>query len=201
MLWRRPPRWRWQWPTASRRPTCAIASSRPRGPSARAVAAAQGGRAAPKVPPRRAAHAVDRLRRDRRRGRDRVRADRGVAARLGLERQGRPAGAGGDPVGSRRPRRAAEVGRRRSGGRPHDRRPRAAQRSSAPSRRAPAGHTYQAWGLRPAARAPCPCRRSRGDGDVVILDDVGQYDGVGVTVEPSGGSQKPSAAPFAVATL
>ena len=40
-----------------------------------------------------------------------------------------------------------------------------------------------------------------GDGDVVILDDVGQYDGVGVTVEPSGGSQKPSAAPFAVATL
>ena len=35
----------------------------------------------------------------------------------------------------------------------------------------------------------------------VILDDVGRYDGVGVTVEPSGGSQKPSAAPFAVATL
>ena len=66
---------------------------------------------------------------------------------------------------------------------------------------APAGHTYQAWGLRPGGASPVPLPTFSGDGDVVILDDVGQYDGVGVTVEPSGGSQKPSAAPFAVATL
>jgi len=66
---------------------------------------------------------------------------------------------------------------------------------------APAGHTYQAWGLRPGGASPVPLPTFSGDGDVVILDDVGKYDGVGVTVEPSGGSQKPSAAPFAVATL
>jgi hypothetical protein len=66
---------------------------------------------------------------------------------------------------------------------------------------APAGHTYQAWGLRPGGASPVPLPTFSGDGDVVILDDVRQYDGVGVTVEPSGGSQKPSAAPFAVATL
>jgi anti-sigma-K factor RskA len=66
---------------------------------------------------------------------------------------------------------------------------------------APAGHTYQAWGLRPGGASPVPLPTFSGDGDVVILDDVGQYNGVGVTVEPSGGSQKPSAAPFAVATL
>ena len=66
---------------------------------------------------------------------------------------------------------------------------------------APAGHTYQAWGLRPGGASPVPLPTFSGDGDVIILDDVGQYDGVGVTVEPSGGSQKPSAAPFAVATL
>ena len=39
------------------------------------------------------------------------------------------------------------------------------------------------------------------DGAVLILDDVGKYTGVGVTVEPSGGSQKPSSAPFVVASL
>jgi anti-sigma-K factor RskA len=66
---------------------------------------------------------------------------------------------------------------------------------------APAGHTYQAWGLRPGGASPVPLPTFSGDGDVVILDDVGSYDGVGVTVEPSGGSQKPSSAPFAVASL
>ena len=164
------------------------------------VAEAKAARAAPKVPPRRAAHAVDRLRRDRRRGRDRVRADRGVAARLGLERQGRPAGAGGDPVGSRRPRRAAEVGRRRSGGRSHDRvqEPRSARQLPPECARRP---HVSGLGPAPRWREPVPLPTFSGDGDVVILDDVGQYDGVGVTAEPSGGSQKPSAAPFAVATL
>jgi len=68
-------------------------------------------------------------------------------------------------------------------------------------RNAPPGHTYQAWGLRPGGASPVPLPTFSGNGDVVILDDVGQYGGVGVTVEPSGGSQTPSAAPFAVATL
>ena len=68
-------------------------------------------------------------------------------------------------------------------------------------RNAPPGHTYQAWGLRPGGASPVPLPTFSGNGDVVILDDVGQYGGVGVTVEPSGGSQTPSAAPSAVATL
>jgi len=68
-------------------------------------------------------------------------------------------------------------------------------------RNAPPGHTCQAWGLRPGGASPVPLPTFSGNGDVVILDDVGQYGGVGVTVEPSGGSQTPSAAPFAVATL
>ena len=68
-------------------------------------------------------------------------------------------------------------------------------------RNAPPGRTYQAWGLRPGGASPVPLPTFSGNGDVVILDDVGQYGGVGVTVEPSGGSQTPSAAPFAVATL
>ena len=66
---------------------------------------------------------------------------------------------------------------------------------------APPGKTYQAWGLRPGGASPVPLPTFSGNGDVVILEDVGQYDGVGLTVEPSGGSQKPSSAPFAVATL
>jgi anti-sigma-K factor RskA len=68
-------------------------------------------------------------------------------------------------------------------------------------RNPPPGRVYQAWGLRPGGASPVPLPTFSGDGDVVILDDVGSYDGVGVTVEPSGGSQKPSSAPFAVATL
>jgi hypothetical protein len=39
------------------------------------------------------------------------------------------------------------------------------------------------------------------DGAVLILDDVSKYAGVGVTVEPNGGSQQPSSAPFVVASL
>jgi anti-sigma-K factor RskA len=64
----------------------------------------------------------------------------------------------------------------------------------------PAGRTYQAWGLRPGGAAPVPLPTFSGNG-VVILDDVGKYNGVGVTVEPQGGSQRPSAAPFVVASL
>jgi anti-sigma-K factor RskA len=36
---------------------------------------------------------------------------------------------------------------------------------------------------------------------VVILDDVGDYAKLAVTVEPSGGSQAPTTKPFAVASL
>jgi anti-sigma-K factor RskA len=64
----------------------------------------------------------------------------------------------------------------------------------------PDGRTYQAWGLRTGG-TPVPLPTFSRNGAVVILDDIGKYQGVGITVEPSGGSQKPSAAPFAVASL
>ena len=38
-------------------------------------------------------------------------------------------------------------------------------------------------------------------GAVVMLDGVGEYAEVAVTVEPNGGSQAPTTKPFAVATL
>jgi anti-sigma-K factor RskA len=64
----------------------------------------------------------------------------------------------------------------------------------------PAGHTYQAWGIRAGAPA-VPLPTFSRNGSVVILDDVSKYKGVGVTIEPDGGSQRPSSQPFAVATL
>lgn len=64
----------------------------------------------------------------------------------------------------------------------------------------PPGHTYQAWGLR-AGGSAVPLPTFSRNGSVVILDDVSKYKGLGITVEPSGGSQRPSSAPFAVATL
>jgi hypothetical protein len=36
---------------------------------------------------------------------------------------------------------------------------------------------------------------------VLILNDVSTYVGVGVTVEPDGGSRQPSSTPFVVASL
>ena len=66
--------------------------------------------------------------------------------------------------------------------------------------RPPRGHTYQAWGLR-AAGAPVPLPTFSHNGDVVILNDVGKYAGIGVTVEPDGGSQTPSSQPFVTASL
>jgi anti-sigma-K factor RskA len=67
-------------------------------------------------------------------------------------------------------------------------------------RRAPAGQTYQAWGLRPGGE-PVPLPTFSERGAVVVLNDVSKYTAFGITVEPDGGSQKPSSAPFAVATL
>jgi hypothetical protein len=65
----------------------------------------------------------------------------------------------------------------------------------------PAGRTYQAWGLRPGGAAPVPLPTFSRSGAVLILNGIGSYSGVGVTVEPSGGSQQPSSAPFVVASL
>ena len=70
--------------------------------------------------------------------------------------------------------------------------------------------SLQHGALRPAPTRPGASRRAArpvplptfsGNGAVVILDDVGQYDRSALTVEPSGGSQTPSSAPFAAATL
>jgi anti-sigma-K factor RskA len=66
---------------------------------------------------------------------------------------------------------------------------------------APTGHTYQAWGLPDGGGDPVPLPTFDRDGAVLILDDVGDYAQVAVTVEPSGGSQAPTTKPFAVASL
>ena len=64
-----------------------------------------------------------------------------------------------------------------------------------------AGRTYQAWGLPADGGKPVPLPTFSRPGAVVIVDGVGRYAKLAVTVEPSGGSRAPSAAPFAAATL
>ena len=68
-------------------------------------------------------------------------------------------------------------------------------------RRPPPGRTYQAWGLPADGGKPVPLPTFSRPGAVVILDDVGGYAKVAVTVEPDGGSRAPSAAPVAAASL
>ncbi len=67
--------------------------------------------------------------------------------------------------------------------------------------RPPAGRTYQAWGLPAGGGKPVPLPTFSRPGSVVIVDGVGKYAKLAITVEPSGGSQAPSTAPFAAATL
>ncbi len=67
--------------------------------------------------------------------------------------------------------------------------------------RPPAGRTYQAWGLPAGGGKPVPLPTFSSPGSVVIVDGVGKYAKLAITVEPSGGSQAPSTAPFAAATL
>jgi anti-sigma-K factor RskA len=63
------------------------------------------------------------------------------------------------------------------------------------------GRTYQAWGLPAGGGAPVPLPTFSRPGDVVIVPDAGKYAQLLVTVEPSGGSKTPSAAPIAAAKL
>jgi anti-sigma-K factor RskA len=65
----------------------------------------------------------------------------------------------------------------------------------------PSGRTYQAWGLPAGGGKPVPLPTFSRKGAVVILDHVERYGKLALTVEPSGGSQVPSQAPFAAATL
>jgi anti-sigma-K factor RskA len=65
----------------------------------------------------------------------------------------------------------------------------------------PAGRTYQAWGIPRGGGAPVPLPTFSRPGAVVMLDGVSRFTQVAVTVEPSGGSQAPSSAPFAAARL
>jgi anti-sigma-K factor RskA len=67
--------------------------------------------------------------------------------------------------------------------------------------RLPSGRTYQAWGLPSGGGAPVPLPTFSRPGDVVIVPDAGKYAQLLVTVEPSGGSKTPSAAPIAAAKL
>jgi anti-sigma-K factor RskA len=66
---------------------------------------------------------------------------------------------------------------------------------------APSGRTYQAWGIPVGGGKPVPLPTFSQPGAVVIVDRAGRYAQLAVTVEPSGGSQVPSQAPFAAATL
>jgi anti-sigma-K factor RskA len=65
----------------------------------------------------------------------------------------------------------------------------------------PAGRTYQAWGIPDGGGAPVPLPTFSKPGSVLILNDVGDYKQLAVTVEPSGGSKAPSGAPIAAARL
>ena len=65
----------------------------------------------------------------------------------------------------------------------------------------PAGRTYQAWGIPDGSGAPVPLPTFSKAGSVLILNDVGDYKQLAVTVEPSGGSKTPSGAPIAAASL
>jgi anti-sigma-K factor RskA len=67
--------------------------------------------------------------------------------------------------------------------------------------RPPSGRTYQAWGLPGGGGKPVPLPTFSRPGAVVIVDDVGKYAQLAITVEPSGGSQAPSSAPIAAASL
>ena len=67
--------------------------------------------------------------------------------------------------------------------------------------RPPAGPHLPGLGPAPGGAAPVPLPTFSRGGAVLILSGVGNYAGVGVTVEPSGGSQQPSSAPFVVASL
>jgi anti-sigma-K factor RskA len=63
------------------------------------------------------------------------------------------------------------------------------------------GRTYQAWGIPADGGAPVPLPTFSETGSVLILEDVGRYKQVAVTLEPSGGSQVPTTTPFAAATI
>jgi anti-sigma-K factor RskA len=65
----------------------------------------------------------------------------------------------------------------------------------------PAGRTYQAWGIPDGGGAPVPLPTFSKPGSVLILNDVGDYKQLAVTVEPNGGSKAPSTAPVAAARL
>jgi hypothetical protein len=67
-------------------------------------------------------------------------------------------------------------------------------------RPAPSGRTYQAWGIPDGGGDPVPLPTFRKPG-VVILDDIGDYTQLAVTLEPSGGSKAPTTPPFAAARL
>jgi anti-sigma-K factor RskA len=67
--------------------------------------------------------------------------------------------------------------------------------------KAPSGRTYQAWGLPADGGKPVPLPTFSHPGAVLILDGVGKYAKVAVTIEPNGGSRVPSGAPIAAASL
>jgi len=64
-------------------------------------------------------------------------------------------------------------------------------------RPAPAGHTYEAWILRGSAALPAGVFKGGGTVELQLTRDARPGDRIAVTVEPAGGTQKPTTTPIA----
>jgi anti-sigma-K factor RskA len=65
---------------------------------------------------------------------------------------------------------------------------------------APAGHTYEVWVIRNGTPRPAGTFAS-GSADVPVSGDVASGDVIAVTVEPAGGSAKPTSSPITSARI
>jgi len=64
-------------------------------------------------------------------------------------------------------------------------------------RPAPAGHTYEAWILRGSAALPAGVFKGGGTVELQLTRDARPGDRIAVTIEPAGGTQKPTTTPIA----
>lgn len=66
----------------------------------------------------------------------------------------------------------------------------------------PSGKVYQLWFADGDTMRPAGLLESAAGGDAVLMDgEVGKATGMGITVEPAGGSQQPTSDPLALMTL
>ncbi len=63
----------------------------------------------------------------------------------------------------------------------------------------PTGKVYEVWLQDPAgSMVPAGLMKGQGDQKVLLRGDASKYDGVGITVEPAGGSPEPTSKPIAL---